>query len=306
MNGTILVTDSLFIDVNQIKQLEAAGYEVERLDKPNASEEELCEAIKGKIGYILGGVEHVTPKVIEAADSLRAIAFTGTDWKEHIPAWQEATNKNIAISNTPFTNSQSVAEWMLAASLAMERRLFQLGRTGEETFVTTPGFDELHIGIVGLGHVGTKLAEMYTGVGIKKVSYWNRSPKNSTYNKLELNDLLAQADIICFCVSAEAGKGYVDADKLKLMKDGAILTVAREMTLNEAALLQELQHGRLRAFLDYTPSTPGYLDLDLGTLYCSNMKTSYNSSQANKATSDMATQSLLNLLAGNDDKYRVN
>lgn len=55
MKGKILVTDTLFIFDEHVKQMEAAGYEVVRLDKPKATEEELQEAIKDKVGYILGG-----------------------------------------------------------------------------------------------------------------------------------------------------------------------------------------------------------------------------------------------------------
>lgn len=55
MSNKILVTDSLFIKAKHVKKLEVAGYVVERLDKPNATEDELCEAVKGKVGYILGG-----------------------------------------------------------------------------------------------------------------------------------------------------------------------------------------------------------------------------------------------------------
>jgi phosphoglycerate dehydrogenase-like enzyme len=85
---TILITDSLFIFPEHEQQLKDAGYEVVRLDKPDATEAELCEAVKGKVGYILGGIEHVTQKVIDAADELKAIAFTGIDYKALITAWE--------------------------------------------------------------------------------------------------------------------------------------------------------------------------------------------------------------------------
>ena len=54
MKGKILVTDSLFIFDEHVNKLEAAGFEVERLDKPEVTERELIEAIKGKVGYISG------------------------------------------------------------------------------------------------------------------------------------------------------------------------------------------------------------------------------------------------------------
>lgn len=56
----VLVTDSLSISEDHIKKIEAAGFIVTRLDKPEASEEELCRAIVGKSGYILGDIERTT------------------------------------------------------------------------------------------------------------------------------------------------------------------------------------------------------------------------------------------------------
>lgn len=55
MSKSILVTDSLFISEVNVKELKSAGFGVERLDKPKATEDELIDALEGKAGYILGG-----------------------------------------------------------------------------------------------------------------------------------------------------------------------------------------------------------------------------------------------------------
>ena len=107
MKGTILVTDSLFVFPEHEKVLRDAGYEIERLDKAEATEDELVHSIKGKVGYILGGIEKVTEKVIDAADSLKVIAFTGSDALSFIPAHQKATEHGITITTTPGANSYS-------------------------------------------------------------------------------------------------------------------------------------------------------------------------------------------------------
>ena len=107
----ILITDSLFIFPEHEKRLRDAGFEITRLDKPKATEEELIEAVKGKHGYILGGVEHITDKVIVSADVLEAICFTGSDWRHFIPGHESATKKGIAIANCPGVNAAAVAEY---------------------------------------------------------------------------------------------------------------------------------------------------------------------------------------------------
>ncbi|HET7827841.1 MAG TPA: hypothetical protein VFK97_03165, partial [Candidatus Saccharimonadales bacterium] len=156
MSNKILVTDSLFIFDEHVKKLEAAGYEVERLDKPRASEEELCKAVKGKVGYVLGGVELITDKVIEAADELKAIVFTGADYAGFIPAHELATKKGIAIANAPGANSFAVAEYTLTLMLVMLRQILELTRVGDKNFMTGQSITDVKIGIVGMGRIGER------------------------------------------------------------------------------------------------------------------------------------------------------
>src|SRR5882757_6273946 len=124
MKEKILITDSLFIFPEHEKLLNDAGYEIERLDKLSATEDELVEAIKDKVGYILGGIEKVTEKVIDAGDKLKAIIFTGIGYKDFIPAWEHATEKGIAIANTPNAPTHAVSEWAITMALAMNRGIF--------------------------------------------------------------------------------------------------------------------------------------------------------------------------------------
>ena len=60
----ILITDTLFVFKEHEDKIRAAGYEIERLEKSNPTESELIEAIRDKVGYILGGVEAVTEKMV--------------------------------------------------------------------------------------------------------------------------------------------------------------------------------------------------------------------------------------------------
>jgi len=301
----LLITDSMFIFPEHEKRLQEAGFEIERLDKPEATEAELIEAIRGKDAYILGGIEKVTAPVIAAADKLKIIALTGTVWQFFIPAWQEATSKGIAITNAPHANAGAVSEWILATGLAMVRDLFAMGRTGPLSYGTTAGLDELHVGIVGLGHVGERVATLYKAIGAKKVSYWNRTPKDAPFEKLELDELLRTADIVCVCASRDAGANFVDAQKLALLKDGAIITCMDDEIMDDAALLAELQSGRIRAFLDRAMK-PEFGELPLHIFYNSNKNTAYNTHSANKLASDIATESVINCLSGKEDKYIVN
>lgn len=308
--GTILVTDSLFIFKEHEDQIRAAGYDIERLDKPKATEDELIEAVKGKVGYILGGIEEVTEPVLHAASQLKAIIFTGSDWRHFIPAHEIATSRGIAIANAPGANSYAVAEYTLALMLGMVRNIFDLGRAGSNKFSTTSSLQDSTVGIVGMGKIGSRVAQMLHGLGVKELLY------TSTHQHTEveaatgakfvtLDTLLQQSDVVTTHTPKHSGR-LLDKTELSKLRDGAlIVNCGSDATIDDTSLLNELTSGRLRAAMDHNPG--GEFDkLPLSNWYCSNESAAYNTRFANKIASDMATASLINLLATGQDQYRVN
>jgi phosphoglycerate dehydrogenase-like enzyme len=306
MNGKILVTDTLFIYDNHIRSLEGAGYHVVRVEKPDLSEQELSKAIKGKVGYILGGTEYVTEKVIDSADKLKAIVFTGTGFKGHIPAWEYALEKGIQIGTTPYANVYEVAEWALAATLAMQRNLFDLSIHGKTTFHTITSLPDLKVGIIGLGHIGNQYAQMISSVGAGEVVYWNRSPKNSNYKYVEKDELFTTCDIIFVALSEEAGKNFISKSSLELMKKDALLvSIAGHGIINEEDLFGAMSSGQIRAALDIISDNNKFKNLPQSRFYGSKSSAAYNSIGYLHRSSDMATETIINLLTGDDDPNKV-
>ena len=309
MNGTILVTDSLFIFDEHVKQLEAAGYEVVRLDKPEATEEELCDAVKGKVGYILGGIEKITDKVIDATDELRAIVFTGTGWKGYVSGWENAKDKGIMIGNVPDATNYSVAEYVITLIMAMNRRIFELGRTGKASFKTVKSLSEEKVGIIGLGRIGLQTAKMLKGLGTNEVSYWSRNEKEEGrtlgIEHQSLEDIFSQCDIICVCVADDAGINFIDADLLRSMKEGSlIVSISHEGIINEDSLYGSLAAGKLRAAIDYVPQER-FKRLPEELVYFPNATTAYNTFKTLRLGSDSSVETMLNLLQTGDDNNRV-
>ncbi len=304
--GKILVTDSLFIFDEHVKQLEDAGYKVERLDKTDASENELIEALKGKIGYILGGVEYVTEPVIEAADELKAIIFTGTGYQGHIPAWKAAQTKGIKIGTTPYANVYEVSEWAVAATLAMTRDLFSLGPQGTEKFHTITSLPDLKVGIIGMGHIGEQYANMMSGLGVNEVVYWNRSKKDVKYNYADMEDVFKDSDIVFVAVGDEAGHDFITSQQLRLMKKDALLvSISHHGIVNEKDLSELVKSNAIRAALDIIGDHELFKDISPRYSYASNSSAAYNSIGYLKRSSDMAVKTLLNLLKTGEDENRV-
>lgn len=311
MSNTILVTDTFYIFDEHIKLLEQAGFSVERIEKSNATEEELCQAIKGKVGYILGGTEKVTEAVVEAADELKAIALAGDDWKHSVPAYDQATAKGILISTAPGGVSYSVAEYTLMLILMMIRRALELGSTGTSKNISTGSIVDARIGIIGMGHIGEIVARMLVGIGATDVVYWNREAKPELQDELgikfmPLEELVATADVITTHVPPEAGE-LLTKDLLKTTKEGVILINAGSpTTYNNDGLYDLLADQKARAAFDFPINEHRFEKLTADVWFYSNDWNGYNTREARKLISDMATQSLINLLTTGQDDYRVN
>jgi phosphogluconate 2-dehydrogenase len=307
----VLVTDTLFVSQGQEQQLLDAGFAVARLPKPDATEEELIAAVAGKAGYILGGTERVTRTVIDAADELKAIVFTGTDYKSFIPGWQRATEKGIAIANVPDGHTHAVAEWAFAAALAMNRGFFELARNGTEQFRTTPGIEGQQVGIVGLGRIGCCIAELVKPDRPAALRYYSahRHPDQEPALGLtyaELPDMLEQSDVVFLGVSYDGNKGFFGAAQLERMKPGSLLvSFMQPGVIDEDALFDTLRLEKIRAISDY-PMGARFDAFPLSRWYSFAASNAFNSEQGIAHTSNEATQSMIALLTTGNDKYLVN
>ena len=312
MKGKILITDSLFIAKEHEDILVNAGYEIERLDTPEATEEQLIEAIRGKIGYILGGTEVLTDKVVDAADMLKAISFTGIGYKGFIPNYEYVTKKGIAIANTPDGPTPAVAEWAMTAALAMNRNIFDIARTGTKKFLTTKGIEGQKVGIIGLGRIGAEISRMLKPFKPAAISYYSKTRRENLENELgvtycDFETCLKETDIVFVCVSNDAGQNFIAEKELALLKDDALLvSFIHKGIINEAALLKELRNGRIRAVSDYPLDAKEANDLQLSRWYSGSGSNAFNTFLEIKLVSDMAVQSLLNLLETGTDTNKAN
>lgn len=309
MSNKILVTDTLFVYDKHIKQLEDAGYIVERIEKPNSTEDELCEAIKGKVGYILGGIESVTEKVIDAADVLKAIAIPAIGYEFFLPAWKHALDKGITVSYTPDGPTHQVAEWAITAALIMNREFLELGTVGKKQFAVTKGIESQVIGIVGMGRIGTEIARILAPFRPKKIYYHNRK-QNIEAEKIvkaeytDLTNLLNKSDIVFVCLP-DAAKNTLGANEYANMKQNSLLvSTAHPGIIVEDALFEAISSGRIRAITDHRPTSEKFNELSPEQWYC--MKSSNTITEAGSMLmSDMVTDSMINMLKTGSDTLLI-
>lgn len=205
---------------------------------------------------LLHVLEPVTAGVIAAAPRLQLIQKIGVG--VNTIDLEAARARGVAVANMPGTNTQAVAEMTLCLMLAALRRvtyLDPLTRRGRGWMPDLAAVDDLGeisgktVGFVGFGAVPSRLAPALRALGARVV-YTERERRDGGDAELvELDELLGTADIISLHVPATPQtQGLVNREAIGRMKPGALLiNTARGDLVDQGALIEALQSGRLRA-----------------------------------------------------------
>ncbi len=118
------------------------------------------------------------------------------------------------------------------------------------------------VGIVGAGHVGRHVMNLLKGFDVRVLLY---DPTLTAAQAealgaalVNLDTLMAESDVVSLhAPSIPATRHMINAENLKLMKDGAtLINTARGSLIDEQALIKELSTGRIWACLDVTDPEP--------------------------------------------------
>ncbi len=187
-----------------------------------------------------------------AGPALQCVARVGSGM-EHIDV-QAATAAGIPVLNAPDGFTQTTAEHALALLLCVCRRIVPLAAAASRgDWAVRDGplglqLAGLRLGVVGLGRIGRRFAEMARAVGME-VAAWSRTSRDANIPHLPLEDLLARSDVVSLHLAlTPETRGFLNADRIRAMKPGAVLiNVARGALVEEAALADALRRGHLRA-----------------------------------------------------------
>lgn len=219
---------------------------------PDASPATLARLIADVEGLIVRA--QLAPDVFDHAPKLRAVVRHGVGL-DMIPV-AAATARGIPVANLPGSNTAAVVEYCIAAMLHLRRGLAAMdARVRSEGWAAArPLADhgtELRqsvCGIVGVGAVGSQLAGVATGLGMRVLGLTRRPGSlPAQVEPVSKQVLFEQADIVVLCCPLnEQTRGLVDAATVAMMKPGAILiNVARGPVIATAAVLAALRQGRL-------------------------------------------------------------
>ena len=209
----------------------------------------------------------VRKNIIDNCASLKIIGRGGVGM-DNIDV-EYAREKGLAVINTPAASSQSVAELVFAHLYNGVRFLYDSNRNmpldGDSKFKAlkksyAKGV-ELRgktLGIIGFGRIGVEVAKIALGVGMKviasdvfvekanvKLSFFDGQNVSFTIKTQSMEDVIKQSDFITLHVPAQ--KDYVIGKaQFDVMKDGAaIINAARGGVIDEVALIEALDSGKL-------------------------------------------------------------
>ena len=219
----------------------------------------------------------LTAKVLQAAKSLIVIGCfcIGTNQVD----LEYAAQHGIAVFNSPFSNSRSVAELVLGEVIALAR---QLGDRSNELHrgiwnKVSAGCWEIRgktLGIIGYGHIGSQLSVLAEAMGMSVLYYdvLNLMALGTARQVPTLEALLGQADFVtCHVPELPETRHMIGAEQLAQMRRGAyLINASRGTVVDIPALIDASRTGQLAgAALDVYPAEPGgngdYFHNDLNT-----------------------------------------
>lgn len=188
-----------------------------------------------------------THSVIEAAPALRHIAIWGTAI-DNI-SMDAVRRSGIAVTHTPNTATNAVAEHALAMALTLAHRVHELDlriRGGEWPGVRITQFAGKTAGIIGAGAVGLRFAELVRGIGMDVLicpmqlhGEVTRTENFPEWAKMTaLDELLEEADIVSLHGRLSAATDHlIDLSRLEQMRPNALLVnTARGRLVSEQDL----------------------------------------------------------------------
>ncbi len=247
-----------------VKQFRDAGYTNVKKLGGALSEEQLINEIKNI--HLLGirSKTQITGRILEQASKLQAIGCfcIGVNQVD----LKTATHKGVAVFNAPYSNTRSVAELVIGASIMLIRRIPDKNRFAHEGLwqKEAKGSYELRgktLGLIGYGNIGTQVSILAESMGmrVKFFDVVTKLPLGNAEACKTLKELVSTSDIISLHVpETPHTKNLINKNLLKNFKKGSILlNYARGEVVDIDALAKALESGQLGgAGIDVFPWEP--------------------------------------------------
>jgi len=254
----VLITANSFASCDDApaRRLEEAGFEITRNPYGRLlTEDELIELCHDKDAVILS-TDSFTKRVIENCPGLKVVSRYGVG-VDNVD--REALRRaGIPLEITKNANSDSVADHAIGLMLALTHHISvcsELYRKGEFKKLRGRDLAGSTVGIIGLGAVGKRVAERVVGgfgcrVLANDVFYDETFIDRYEIITTDVDTIFRESDYVSLHLpSLSEYKGFVNREKLQLMKpDAVLINTARSELVDKDALLSALKEGRLGGY----------------------------------------------------------
>lgn len=247
-----------------VQYFKQQGYADVKKIAGSLSEEELIKVIKDV--HILGirSKTFISKKVLDSAKKLQAIGCfcIGVNQVD----LKACKQKGIAVYNAPYSNTRSVAELAIGASILLIRRILDKNNAAHKGIWNkdAKGSFELRgktLGIIGYGNIGTQLSVMAEAMGMR-VQFFDietKLPLGNAQAKKSIKEIVSSSDIISLHVpETNQTKNLINKSVLKQFKAGSILVnYARGEVVDLEALAEAIKDKHIAgAAIDVFPVEP--------------------------------------------------
>jgi D-3-phosphoglycerate dehydrogenase len=251
-----------------------AGFDVDF--SPGLDESEACEHIRDCDAIIIRSATTLRGAILDAGTQLKVIGRAGIG-VDNIDV-ETATARGIVVLNTPDANATTTAELAVAHILSLCRHLpaaDQSVRNGKWERSKFMGVELAGktLGVIGFGTIGRIVAARGLGMKMDVIAH-DPFVADDVFVKTgvqprNLDSLLREADLVTLhCPMTDKTRGLINAEKIKIMKSGALLiNCARgglidEQALNDALLQGHLAGAALDVYEEEPPTNSPLLGLD--------------------------------------------
>lgn len=283
------------------------------------TEIETIQKVKA-VGAIIGSTWQVSGSVLDEIPSLLLIVRPGIG-VDNVDL-DAATERGVAVLNTPDAPTVSTAEHTVSLLLALAKRHKPAARllmtqTSPHTESTLIEVRDKTLGLVGLGRVGGTVASICRlGLGMKVMAFDPYVPSERAAALgvtlcPTLYDVLRAADFVSLHAPAtEETRGMINAEVLAVMKPTAyLINCARGCIVDEAALVEALRAGKLAGagldVFDPEPPSPSNPLLGMENVVATPHSAGYSDDCLRKVESQM-TEEILDFLKGKRPDNLVN
>ena len=247
-----------------VKQFTNNGYASVKKITGAISEADLIKEIKNV--HILGirSKTQITAAVLQAATKLQAIGCfcIGVNQVD----LEAASLNGVAVFNAPYSNTRSVAELVIGASIMLIRKIVDKNAAAHRGLwmKDASGSHELRgktIGIIGYGNIGSQVSVLAEALGLKVIFYDTETklPLGNASDSNTLKELLQKSDIVTLHVpEINSTNNLINKNTLAHCKNGAILiNYARGTVVDLLALRKAIIAGKIAgAAIDVFPVEP--------------------------------------------------